>query len=237
MIKANLTPAELAAKVERFREFAEKSLGISPSAWSTLEHSMLYGRTHGKSAALAMSYGGAHTGRYSPGDYFQAEARRMAQMSQNESNETRFRSFAERYVLARAHMFREGHEEEDQWTCMLNAKSAYRKIEAMGRGITNEDEAMRDKHVEAAQQAGQQAYGFPGSFSQVTQKMLEERLKQDPAMLGHKMHQQLEQVQKVRTKLPSVMADSKAWTGFEEVAKIHDETTYRYRGGKWGKRK
>lgn len=77
--------------------------------------------------ALAMAYGMRQT--YEP---------RRATVA-IESNETRFRSFAERYVIARAPSFRPGHEEEDQWTCMLNAKSAYKKIAAMGQGITAEE--------------------------------------------------------------------------------------------------
>lgn len=75
------------------------------------------------------------------------DMKRWVGMAQNETNESRFRSFCERYMIERASTFRAAHEEEDQWTCMLNAKSAYRKIEAMGRGISAEDEALRATNV------------------------------------------------------------------------------------------
>lgn len=47
----------------------------------------------------------------------------------------RFRSFAERYMIARAHNFRPEHEKEDQWTCILNAKAAYAMIARVGANI------------------------------------------------------------------------------------------------------
>lgn len=61
-----------------------------------------------------------------------------------ESNEQRFRSFAERYVIARAATFRAGQEDEDGWAAALVAKSLFRKMEAMGRGVTKEDIAMME---------------------------------------------------------------------------------------------
>lgn len=133
-----------------------------------------------------------------------------------ETNETRFRSFCERYVLARASMFREGHEEEDQWTCMLNAKSAYRKIEAMGRGITNEDVAMAAKEAQQAGQVTSPGVGFPmpnGWSGQMTPAMRQafDRLTRG----GEK-------------RLIGSSVDSKGWTGYAELAKIHDETIYRH---------
>lgn len=99
-------------------------------------------RDVGKHAALAMGYG---TFNWLP------QSRGNHDMAMNESNETRFRSFCERYVIARAATFRVGHEEEDIWTCMLNAKSAYRRIEAMGRGVTKEDNAMAEAAAQDAQ--------------------------------------------------------------------------------------
>lgn len=104
-------------------------------------------RTVGKKAALGMTYGGPQHGLYAgkSGRWPQKWYEEMATMSMNETNEARFRSFCERYMIERASTFRADHEEEDQWTCLLNAKSAYRKIEAMGRGITNEDKALQDK--------------------------------------------------------------------------------------------
>lgn len=45
----------------------------------------------------------------------------------------RFRSFAERYVIARAAFFRLGHEEEDAWAAVATAKSVYRMAASMGK--------------------------------------------------------------------------------------------------------
>lgn len=151
-------------------------------------------RKIGKSAALGMGYGGSMQGAYA-----QAQTRRWAQMAQNESNETRFRSFAERYVIARAPSFRYGHEEEDQWTCLLNAKSAYRKIEAMGRGVTNEDEKL-------AQEMG------PGQGP--TQGQNNAAGASVPMPAQPSMHQALQRVQVQATQRVRIDADSKSWTGF-----------------------
>lgn len=79
-----------------------------------------------------------------------------------ESNEQRFRSFAERYVIARAATFRAGQEDEDGWAAALQAKSLYRKMEAMGRGVTKEDIAMQGPDTPPDPQAqGQMAYSGP----------------------------------------------------------------------------
>lgn len=187
-----LTVAETAAMVEGFREFANQSLGIPARAWADLEASMLYG-------------GGSDT--------FAAITRRWANMAQNETNEQRFRSFCERYVIERASSFRQGHEEEDQWTAMLNAKSAYRKIQAMGRGIAAEDEALRARAQAEEEQLRAKGQG------------------QSAGMMagGATTHRMFGK--------PQAPVNSKQWTGYEEIAQIHDETTYRYRGGKWSKRK
>lgn len=45
-----------------------------------------------------------------------------------ENEMSRFRSFAERYVIARAATFRVDHEEADSWECILRAKSVYKMI-------------------------------------------------------------------------------------------------------------
>ena len=57
------------------------------------------------------------------------------QGTKGQPSDTRFRSFAERYMIARAHNFRVDHEAEDQWNCILNAKKAYAMIERTGRNI------------------------------------------------------------------------------------------------------
>lgn len=160
-------------------------------------------RKIGKSAALGMGYGGSMQGAYA-----QAQTRRWAHnMAQNESNETRFRSFAERYVIARAPSFRYGHEEEDQWTCLLNAKSAYRKIEAMGRGVTNEDEKLAQE-MGPGQGPTQGQNNAAGAS--VTGRL--PPLQSQSPMLDALQRKPIE-------------ADSKSWTG------------YGYRGGRYGKRK
>lgn len=53
----------------------------------------------------------------------------------------RFRSFAERYVVARAHLFRpdpDGHA-EDQWVCLLDARRAYSLARRMSQHLDPED--------------------------------------------------------------------------------------------------
>lgn len=52
-----------------------------------------------------------------------------------ESEEFRFRSYAERYVLARAPTFREGHEDEDAWQATLQAQGAYKRIAEVAKGF------------------------------------------------------------------------------------------------------
>jgi hypothetical protein len=44
----------------------------------------------------------------------------------------RFRSFAERYVVARAHLFPVENEMDAAWQCMLMAKTAYKMINGAG---------------------------------------------------------------------------------------------------------
>ena len=41
---------------------------------------------------------------------------------------TRFRSFAERYVIERASSFRVGHEKEDAWSAIKDADRIYKMI-------------------------------------------------------------------------------------------------------------
>jgi len=54
--------------------------------------------------------------------------RRMAESEEKK----RFRSFAERYVVARAHLFPVENELDAAWQCMLNAKTAYKMINSAG---------------------------------------------------------------------------------------------------------
>lgn len=162
-------------------------------------------RKIGKSAALGMGYGGSMQGAYA-----QAQTRRWAQMAQNESNETRFRSFAERYMIARAPSFRDGHEEEDQWTCILNAKSAFRKIEAMGRGVTNEDEKLA-KEMGPGQGPTQAAAGanvtgrLPNPVGPATPLQSQSPMLDALQRIGRASDVHIRKM---------IEADSKSWTGY-----------------------
>lgn len=51
---------------------------------------------------------------------------------------TRYRSFAERYVVERASTFRPGHEEEDAWKAAMSAKTAYNMIREVGRTLKDD---------------------------------------------------------------------------------------------------
>lgn len=52
---------------------------------------------------------------------------------------TRFRSFAERYLIERATHFRADHIDEDAWRCIQDARRAYKQIEAVGRTVRNDN--------------------------------------------------------------------------------------------------
>ena len=56
-------------------------------------------------------------------------------------SDLRFRSFAERYLIARASYFRLDPSglAEDTWSCILDAKRAYRMIQRTGENIEPED--------------------------------------------------------------------------------------------------
>lgn len=47
----------------------------------------------------------------------------------------RYRSFCERYIIARASQFRAGQEREDAWNASLDALSIYRHIEMQSRDV------------------------------------------------------------------------------------------------------
>jgi hypothetical protein len=53
-------------------------------------------------------------------------------------SDQRFRSFAERFMIERASTFRADHIDEDTWKCILDAKRAYKQIEAMGRTVSDD---------------------------------------------------------------------------------------------------
>jgi hypothetical protein len=56
-------------------------------------------------------------------------------------SDARFRSFAERYVAARCHLFRTGVGDHavDQWECVQDAKRVYKMIERVGHTIDPEN--------------------------------------------------------------------------------------------------
>lgn len=65
------------------------------------------------------------------------------QGTRGKPSDQRFRSFAERYMVARCHLFRtsDGEHTQDQWRCVLDAKRAYNMIERAGRNIDPDDGA------------------------------------------------------------------------------------------------
>lgn len=64
-----------------------------------------------------------------------------AHVNVKKPSDQRFRSFAERYMIARAHLFRVGLSDhtEDQWECIMDAKRAYAMINRVGQNIDPED--------------------------------------------------------------------------------------------------
>jgi hypothetical protein len=56
-------------------------------------------------------------------------------------SDQRFRSFAERYLVARANFFRQDPDglAQDQWNCIMDAKRIYQMIERTGQSIAPED--------------------------------------------------------------------------------------------------
>ena len=70
----------------------------------------------------------------------QAQGQGMQELNKNKAD-PRFRSFAERYVIARTEFFRndpDGHA-ADLWTAMLNARRAYSLIRRMSQHLDPED--------------------------------------------------------------------------------------------------
>ena len=62
--------------------------------------------------------------------------------SSKQRSDTRFRSFAERFMVERAKFFRADAKglQEDIWKCVLDAKSAYAMIERVGRSVAEREE-------------------------------------------------------------------------------------------------
>lgn len=65
------------------------------------------------------------------------------QGTRKQTSDVRFRSFAERFMIARAHLFRTDPVglAEDTWCCIMDAKRAYSMIKRTGENIEPEDGA------------------------------------------------------------------------------------------------
>lgn len=77
--------------------------------------------------------------------------------NEQSTDRQRFRSFCERYLIARAPFFDKAREEEDAYECMLRAKAIYQRLNAFS--VSFEE---REEPQQAAQQAAQQGVGGAG---------------------------------------------------------------------------
>jgi hypothetical protein len=106
-------------------------------------------RPVGKSQGLGAVYGGQAVGGMMAGGMVgpmplaavrgagNANVGAPQQGTRGRPSDARFRSFAERFMIARAHLFRADPPglAEDTWTCILDAKRAYHMIERTGQNI------------------------------------------------------------------------------------------------------
>lgn len=95
-----------------------------------------------------------------------------------ESEQQRFRSFAERYVIARAHNFSADpvQEEHDAWECAVRARSLYEKINNLSHKYAKVDEQSL---------VGAQAYVPVSPEHALTAAILQQRFGQQAEQLGH----------------------------------------------------
>lgn len=101
-------------------------------AFSTREESRAYAKGRAderRVATMSMQYVGASAG---------GPVAATGQPATRKSDQ-RFRSFAERYVIARADKFRVGHEAEDGWHALMDAKRLYTMIRQGGENLSPED--------------------------------------------------------------------------------------------------
>jgi hypothetical protein len=80
-----------------------------------------------KAAALGMGYGSGKSVFSAQLDLYRA------MMSMSSDGYSRFRSFAERFLIERASTFRTDHMAEDTWQCVQDAKRAYGLIRSTGK--------------------------------------------------------------------------------------------------------
>lgn len=79
----------------------------------------------------------------------------------------RFRSFAERYVVARAVHFRAGKEKEDGWNATLDAITLYKNIEKQALVVDPPAQFGVATGVTGAQGVGQMINTYQGSQAQM----------------------------------------------------------------------
>jgi hypothetical protein len=79
---------------------------------------------------------------------------------------TRFRSFAERYVIERASTFKGDTEMEDAWNAVERAKSIYKHIE----NVANVEDAKDLKQEHATRSQGMATQGPPESVAGAAMK-------------------------------------------------------------------
>lgn len=101
----------------------------------------------------------------------------------------RFRSFAERYIIARAASFRTGHELEDGWHAVQDAKKLYGMARDGADEINNAERQARQNYLEAvSQMAPTQSPPIKATpvYGQMVVRPPHENLTDDPgALLAH----------------------------------------------------
>jgi hypothetical protein len=61
----------------------------------------------------------------------------QAEPSQRKEANSRFRSFAERYIIERCKDWKEGEIDERAWACILEAQSIYAKVKEFSRNVSD----------------------------------------------------------------------------------------------------
>lgn len=84
-----------------------------------------------KKETLMVAYGGVTKNRMSAN--MRASMAILEDGDRKPKSDIRFRSFCERWVAARCHLFRQEFIQADTWECVQQAKTAYKMIEMVGR--------------------------------------------------------------------------------------------------------